>query len=107
MRFLASFIFLENYTGRKEGGERREHHSGKTFIFVGGTLLICFVLFRMNSLSWQLFHLFSILFVKFSHNLNSLKLVKMKPQFGQCIRNQEKPITQKFPGAGTSWWSSG
>ena len=44
MRFLVSFIFLENYTGRKEGGERREHHSGKTFIFVGGILnIFCLV----------------------------------------------------------------
>ena len=25
----------------------------------------------------------------------------MKPQFGQCIRDREQPITQKFPGAGT------
>ena len=48
MHSLVSFIFLENYTGRKEGGERHKHHSGKTFILVGGTLLIFFVLFRMN-----------------------------------------------------------
>ena len=93
---LTSFLFLENYAGRKEGGERHEHHSGKTFILAGGTLLIFFVLFRTNK------HLFSILFVTFSHNLNSLTLVKMNPQFGQCIRNKEKPITQRFPGAGTS-----
>ena len=26
----------------------------------------------------------------------------MKPQFGQCIRNREQPITLKFPGAGPS-----
>ena len=45
---LASFIFLENYTGREEGGERRKHHSGKTFTLVAGTILIFFVLFRTN-----------------------------------------------------------